>query len=478
MLCSNMRDDLTVCVTTFRRPERVAAAIASVQAAGLSRIVQCDGEEYGSDLGCNNTWMVAAYRARTKRIVILHDDDLLKPEFGKAYNEIIGPCMDCRDAGAASWRAELRYDDGHTEATEWFPKHGCGSTVVPSSEIGAVVGHMGRLSLSPVVSVLNRAITIRACKEAFDHLRSNDSYERPGMLLGTEILVYLRHIQYFKRWLFVDQVLAQYGSHAGSGTVRAQQLHHENILIKGYDLARKQALCPAPTPRPNIILVHSPYEAKDQATKERQHAAQESWRWHFANGDFVDSPYHSSDVPTARELFDDACRVALPEDVILYANEDAGLAVNAYEKVIAAVARGSGVACLGGHALDILPSRPFKTLRNYRQSGGIEAIAFTPSWWKLHRDRMPAMHIGREGWDTVFAALAEEWADGCHRPTDRSFEGWTASKAHASDIVFHVEHRGYWEDCRTTDPLNIANREMARAFFNKLGDHISAELFR
>ena len=470
-------DDLTVCVTTFRRPERLARCIESAKAAGVSKIVVCDGEEYGGDLGCNNTWMVAAYRATTKRVLLLHDDDSLSPDFGKAYREIIKPCLDKRDAGFASWDAEIRHDDGHTEPCPYW--QGAAPLVMKSDRLRQVINSPGCLTHSPVVSVLNRSILIRACKEAAENLITSPSLERPGMLLGTEILVYLRHCEAFKRWLHVPQVLAYYGYHEGSGTVKAQRANETERLMRGYDLARLQGRHPAPMPSPRLILVHSAYTPKDEKEQQKQARAQESWKFHFSNADMIDLPMVTPEMPKVGECLDYACKFALPEDIVVYANADAGLTTHAAERIIEGIAKGRGVTSCGNRVLDPEPGRAYKSVTNCRIPGGTEVVAMTPQWWGLHRDKMPDMFIGREGWDTVFNALAEDWADG---PGDVIVEPdeWLRSRAHTDNVCWHQEHFSQWQ----ADRLGIKsesqrhNREATRAFFTLRGDARMMEMLK
>ncbi len=258
----NPLDDLTVCITNFGRPQFLDRAIKSCRAAGIRRIAissvcptlevykVIDAHQHGwlsydiariaKDIGCNDSWMVAAMLSRTDRIIILHDDDTLRPEFGKAYVEDIFPHLD--DQTFASWRASLLFNDGKTRATEYF--HGS-TRMLRSRELMDVFGRYGRLSLSPVVSVLDRDAVIAGCKGADYNLSTKpDCILRPGMLLGTEIVVYSCHVGKFPKWLYVDKLLAHYGSHAGSGTVDAENNGKIPLLAKGYDHARE--LCGIP----------------------------------------------------------------------------------------------------------------------------------------------------------------------------------------------------------------------------------------
>ena len=466
-------DSLTCCITTFRRPERLAACIASVKAAGITNIVVCDGEEYGEDIGCNNTWMVAAYRATTKRVVLVHDDDSLHPDFGQVYEHIIAPCLDKRDAGFASWDAEVKFDDGRTQPLPYW--QGTGPSVMPSKNL---LSHLDTcLTHSPIVSVLNRATLIRACQEASERLITNDSIERPGMLLGTELIVYYRHVEKFKRWLHVPTVLSYYGSHGGSGTVRAQENGEERRLARGYNLARAAARTPAPPPTPRLLLVHSVYTPKDEKLAEKQRIAQESWKWHFANADVIDLPYRAPKMPTIREVLDYGCSFALPEDIVVYANADAGLTTPAVERIVVGVNRGRGVTCCGNRDLTPTPGRLYKNITNCKAPGGIEVIAFSPAWWALHRAKMPDMDIGREAWDTCFATLAQEWVDGTAAEYANEMEMWLRSRAFTDNVCWHQKHYSEWED-RRFQGTNLRNRELARAFFAERGNVRMLELLK
>jgi hypothetical protein len=348
---------------------------------------------------------------------------------------------------------------------------------MPSHHLLKVVDAKGQLSLSPVVSVLNRAVLIHACKEAGDCLTKNDSLLRPGMLLGTEILVYMRHIQHFKRWLYLDNVLSFYGSHEGSGTVQAQNTNREAVLIKGYDIARLQAKSAPPQPRPRVLLAYSDYEPQDEQTEARIDMADRSWEFHFAQSDFIEVPYKSEGLPKIRDILDHACSMALPEDIVAYANADAGLTTLAYELIVAGVARGNGVTCCGERNMKPEPGIFYKDVTHCKSRGGIEVIAMTPQWWKLHREKMPDMLIGREAWDTVFATLAEEWADGHAIADIGNTDLWPASKAHTDNVCWHEEHFGNWQNNRMSEEGRY-NRELARAFFTERGNTKALELIK
>ena len=501
----NALDNLTVCVTTFRRTHLLDRALASVREAGIRRVViaamepdaavlaiverhrlhnwlSYDVTTVADDLGCNDTWMLAAYHSRTKRIIILHDDDTLNSEFGRAYAHIIAPVMD-RSPCFATWRADLLFMDGHHEPTDFWT----GPTrVLPSRELLKVVGHRGRLSVSPVVSVFDRETVIHACKEAYENLTSGGCYLHPGMLLGTEIVVYMRHIQRFPQWLFVDKVLSHYGSHDGSGTVAAQNSNGLQPLTHGYDLARTQASKPQPALKPRILFCHSGIDEPSEEESIRNAAARRTWDFHFSQGQFLEFPLRkdafartSLDLKDSRQtffvrdIFDWGVMHAMKEDIVAFCNRDIGLTADAGQRLVEGVARGRGITCCPRRRLDPKPGRMYRSLPNAAPDGGFDIFAVTPLWWAENRLRMPDMLFGREAWDTVLRDIAEQWADG--RTKNKNVRTnpaeWESSKAYTDHVCWHKNHMSLWQTERLTSAGQKYNRKLGLQYFQAQSVH-------
>lgn len=493
-------DSLTVCVTNFRRPEFLRRCLESLRVAGCPRVVVASMEPDAStrkviaefqalpwtsfdvafvedDLGCNDTWMLAAYHSRTKRIIIMHDDDMLAPEFGEHYNTMIGPTLDREPTAFATWRADLIFMDGRHEATDFWS----GPTrMSPSRELLKVVGARHRLSLSPIISVFDRETVIHACKEGLAALTTPECYHNQGMLLGTEIMVYMRHIQRFPKWLYVDKVLSHYGSHAGSGTVEAQNNGDLKPLWVGYDRARAQAETTKPALTPRILLVYSSSTPTSGDEMTRNSVARMTWDFHFGQGTFIEMPVRMKDltrssamlqdtrnVPFIRDLFDWGCAHAMPEDIVLYCNRDIGLVTDAARLIGEGIVKGRGITCCPRRWMNPKPGRMYKNLVGARPDGGFDAFAVTPNWWAQHRGNMPDMLIGREAWDTVLRTLAEEWAD--QRPRLRGVAQGVGqllrSNAYTDQVCFHKNHNSHWIAERLTSPGNLHNRRLAKEFF-------------
>lgn len=498
----NPLDDLTVCITSFRRPTYLARALRTCVIAGVRRIAiaavsPCDvtrhiinaGRSYGGwssydvsyvdqDIGCNASWLVACYRARTDRVLVLHDDDGLNASFGEIYGSLIAPFLN-HGAGFAVWQGEHRHDTGDSSPCPFWKRP---TGVIPSEELLEIVAARGRLSLSPVVAVLDRGTVIDACKEAEQTLRSNASLYTPGMLLGTEIVVYLRHIERFKKMLHVDEVLSFYGVHEESGTIAVEKTGDLSPLTVGYDIARDQGARAAPRLKPRVILAYSDASPADADEQLRFDAAYSSWRWLFGTGEVVELPIEDEDVrtfagdhrpaPYVRDLLDVAARHARPGDVILLVNRDCGLTAYAPRRIVNNVRAHGGATVCFRRELTPAPGALYHSVKNCKTDGGFDAVAVTPSWWAQHRDKMPDMLLGREGWDTIFRTLVEEVLRG-HPARCISQAGFTENPAYTDDAVYHAPHVPVWR-CSPDGAGNRHNRALAASFLEERGLFLQA----
>lgn len=466
--------DLTVCITSFQRPQYLKRAVRSCLDAGIQKVVvfamEPDGETaellatYGKnssvdcyqlphDLGCNELWLQAVYRASTERVIVLHDDDLLLPWFGGMYSSIIAPALD-DGVGFASWRGHVRTDDGKIRATEYFQ----GPTrELPSSELAAVVAREGRLSLSPVVSVFNRSVLIHALKEADEQL---DCYLHPWMLLGTEIVAYLRHCEAFPRWLYVDRVLSCYGSHEGSGTVQAEQRNETRVLAKGYDVARDYCKGRVPNSvarQPKLILSTVPLSEGEQIPVEAMdrwmNAARTVMLLENMGSLLCIAPPALMPVKL-RDILDDAARYAMPEDIIAYANNDLALTLTLPELVRDCVQK-CGVCVAWRRTMRFHPDQNFISVRNGLKDGGVDFVAVSPAWWKEHREKIPDMYVGRNFWDFVFRTYAERATNGA---------------CYLDDGTYHYPHPSYLDRNGLRDEAQQHNFVAAKEFFQGIGD--------
>lgn len=408
------------------------------------------------DLGCNELWLQAAYRAETDRVLILHDDDMLKPGLLETLNEFHWDFP-----GFVSWRAHVINEDGGIRPVEYFKGH---TKVQETNALKEVILQRGRLSLSPIISIFRRDVLIGAVKEAGEVLPKL----RKGMTLGTEILVYLRHCAAFKDWLYIDKVLSLYGSHPGSGTVQAEQSGNLKPLTRGYDVARDhfEAHPDGPVVQPpRILLVTAPFDIKDESELRRCASARRTWEQHFNTGSILDfpltDPKRSSleigdgrGIPYLRDLLDYGCARAMPEDVVAYSNLDLSLTAFAPQYIHATVRDSGGVCCAWRRTAKARSNAPKATVRSMPKDGGIDLVAVTPAWWREHREKIPDMFVAGNFWDYCFRVYAEKLTQG---------------RCYMDDGTFHEAHPGMMERVGVANPVQQHNLKLAKGFFKEHG---------
>lgn len=489
-------NELTVCITNFKRANFLNRAIRSCRDAGVSKVIVDSMEPDGSvrsiiqewqsaypgwlewryldvDLGCHELWVRAAYAAKTDRVLILHDDDALAPEFGQVLKDVIHPALD--NGYVVTWRGAHLWEDGRVTPCDYWRDR---TENLSAKDLEAFLLQPG-FSLSPIVSVFHRQTLIHALKEGENCIHDPDIYLRPGMLLSTETLAHLRHTQGKHGWKFVDKVLSHYGMHDGSGTCQMEQSGKSKRLIDGYNLARQYFRAHREPPRtyePRLIVVYFDVPPVDDDERRRFQSAYETWQWHFRHGQMMEFPVRQEDlrrssadiqdprpVPYVKDLFDHGCNFAMPEDIVVYVNRDIGLTTLAPERIIESVRRNNGATVAFRRNVSP-PHRHYKTLRNFRPDGGFDLMAFTPAWWAKNRSKMPDMFIGREAWDTCFRRLVEEHVKGSLVSGSRG-DFWN-EPCYLDDVIWHEAHQSYWIRERKTNPSQLHNRKLALEFFS------------
>lgn len=506
--------DLTLAITNFKRAGFLGRCLAHAHAAGIENVViasACPDEENLKmvdswkdkfkrfrftktkyDVGCHNLWILAAYNSFTERLILMHDDDVLAKEFGETYTNVIKPVLDSGKTGIASWRAHLLFMDSTTKPTEYFtnPFGKVNDTgLYPVTALEKIVGKKGRLSLSPVVSVMNRKVLIHALKECSQFITSPKCIHHQGMLLGTEILAYLRHCSAYRSWFFCSEVLSYYGSHNESGTVAAQKTGDLTGLTTGYDVVRDHFANNAkfvPEYKPKLILIYNDIKPADCAESLRFKNAYNSWEFHFNQMDMIELPFvktdssrSSIDIGDSRETFyfkdilDFGCSYAMPEDVVCYINRDIGLTTMAPERILDSAKRNNGVTIAFRRNLNVEEGRLYKTVRNAKPDGGFDVMCVTPLWWASNKNKMPDMFIGREAFDTVFRNIIRESMskkpsalDDVH---DKSSRFWELPYF-VDDVCYHHPHEPYWLSEKTKSLSQLHNRKLAREFFRERGN--------
>lgn len=484
--------DLSVCITNFGRANYLDRSIKSCVDNGIKNIVVCSHapdawvyavtEKWGkqikwhsieSDLGCAELWLQCAYFSPTDRMILLHDDDLLAPSFNEHYHASIKPMMDSGDAEFISWRAHLYLDNGSIKPTEWFNSK---TGPLSSGHLRTFLLRLGRLSLSPIVSVMRRNTLIKAVKEGNSYLYQHQQcLHHPGMVLGTEIIAYLRHCADHPKWGFVNEVLSYYGCCDSSGTVKVQKTGDLACITKGYDIARQyfmKGLFENPMLPPKIIWAYDSYRPTDAEALARNEFAHLTWEYHFEQGDVLNCPTgvdslgrSSADlgddrpVPFFKDVINHGMAIAQPEDVVAYCNSDIVVSSRMPETILDHIKQ-HGISLGWRRSLKPEYGRMYKTFKNCKKDGGIDLICFTPQWWSEHSKNLPDMLIGREAFDWVLW----KYALGVH-----------GHSIFMEDIIGHEPHQSFWKVNRKTNKGQMHNRALAKIFFARRNDRVALQ---
>lgn len=482
--------ELTVVVTTFKRPERLKRCLQSLVDAGVVNVVvsgsgtsHADEETkicnefheklqirqsfLRGDLGCNETWLRGVTLAPTKYVLIMHDDDWLLPGFGKAYANQIYPQL-ARGVGFATWRGQVVSDINEIDDTVGCllgPTRVAQTAVVTQTILGPVT------SPSPVISVFRRDVcvkTLRECQQAFTHAKH---FSRPNMMVGNDLMLYLRHAERFDQWFFLDEILTCYGGWHGSETARAQKTAAGLAkLLKNYDEARAYFNAVRMwhvAPSPKIFHVWTDYQTQDQAARRRQMFARSTWQPMYFYGDAIPLPVtdgmfrtskdtigDNRPLPYIRDMLDYAAHYALPEDIIMLTNDDICFVPGAEDKIRADFAAGAGAAYAWRRNFFYPLKHQLKDIRTGQEDGGVDLIAFRPDVWKAHRENFPDFILGCEAWDYVYRLMIPEL---------------NGNRGGLHDLIYHEFHDPVWRrnKIRATNPGQKFNRALARNFFKR-----------
>jgi len=492
-------ENLTVVIPNFHRAAFLDRALDSVRAAGVLRVVVASSEPDGAvdevlkkhdhgwksfdvareptDIGANLTWIMGARHSRTERIVLLYDDDFLLPGFGQAYVSKIAPAL-AAGAGFATWENDMHHENGRIAPSRYWT--GPAGTRA-SADLLSVIAKRGRLSLSPALGVFDRETLIRACEEAQQNLTSPESYTRPGMLIGNDLLIYYRHIQAFPNWYYAGEVLGLYGHHPGSETVSLANDGRLAQLVRAYDLTRdyaEKSQYPSSAVSKIRHVVSTPGCPSPDAARRMAFAAS-TWsreyeknplRWEQVgvpdaslsrNGKSIGDPHA---VPFIRDLIARALTGAAPTDIVFLTNSDVCFVPGITQKILEEVGRnGSAYAYRWDFRPPLtVPISDESELKSAFWYVGCDAFAFSVGWWAKNESMFPDMLLGRPHWDPVLRAMVK-LTGGTRIPK----------------IIYHEDHGSFWKTGGRIGALpgNIWNGQLAVQFYRKFTHGVIAWRF-
>jgi len=241
---------ITVVITNFKRPTLVWRAFDSCVKAGVQNIVVSASGADGSlekvhdrmrqamptirinstreDYGCNEMWLRGVKMVDTPWVHILHDDDIILPQFSEIETHIT------RDIGCIFWCGELRtLDNTSKEILNYLniPEGIYGTDIL----LQTITNKVSK-AISPVLGLFRT-------KDVVDILQECSEIEsgfllRDKMMIGNDVLIWMRITERYKTFYWIPKPLVSLGVWRGSTTFDDRS-NNKNLLLPIYNKIRK-----------------------------------------------------------------------------------------------------------------------------------------------------------------------------------------------------------------------------------------------
>lgn len=201
-------------------------------------------------------------------------------------------------------------------------------------------------------------------------------------------------------------------------------------------------------------------------TAIRNAVARATWEKVYTSGNWVERrlddnvltrtsateiPGEKMEFPFLHDLFRYACFGSPNDQIIVYTNADNLMAENIEERLMEMF--NAGIPAIHGSRRDFKEMESPIHYSEYEKGehyAGTDLVAFRAGWWRKHVGEMPDMCLASESWDHVMRELI-------------NLRGGQEIKL----ALAHNWHPSFWEVNRLTLPVNIYNRNLARAFLKK-----------
>lgn len=499
---------LTVVITAFRRPRKLIECVQSVTAVfngplvisssgttqdvtnALHAIVQAHPHvtvvATPTDHNCNETWIRGVYQVRTPYVLILHDDDVLEPQFKDVYTGVFRPMMDSGETDLFLWPGLIRPSNGQAPTRTHTFDHVVNRTstgfVGDSSADVLARYRKEKYPITPVVQIYRRDVALQALVECADRFTSFVHFSRPGMMLGNEIMMTTRSLQLHggraRVYYYRDRPLTGLGYWPESETVRFKG---NEDLLRGYRLAHEYAVAnPTPVPTvPRLVVAISAYPAARGSTDMARNLASFS-SWTGAQ-DMVpaiqvvyvhdrDLERQDSRVPHLDDVLGVARSLALPTDVVALCNSDILVTSDFWEKVFPVCLQYGAAFSYRknyGETERPAPNLHSTQLRSMEQDRrGADLFCFTVKFYDdVVKPAFPDMLLGRVSWDWAMRALLECKAADGSLETPKPLLG---HRVEVSGVTYHQRHESRWLTNTSTRTGNRMNLEATRDLLIRL----------
>ena len=247
---------MTTVITNFQRPKFLRRALQSLAAAHVSNVVisscgttsEIEGiHQWAKTLiknldivsrreviDCNESWLAGLRACKTEYVHILHDDDVVDKEFATvAANLGSDVDMILTDAFFQTGAPEIP-SQPFMHAPILGAHRGRNS---PELLIQRLMGK-GGFGLSPINGIIRKEFAIDALEESAGAFAGPEWHVRPTMMVGNDLLLWIRSCQRARTLYYDNRPLVGYGLHGTSTTVDHMARGQSGVLTGIYDRVR------------------------------------------------------------------------------------------------------------------------------------------------------------------------------------------------------------------------------------------------
>lgn len=156
-------------------------------------------------------------------------------------------------------------------------------------------------------------------------------------------------------------------------------------------------------------------------------------------------------IPYIKDLLDIAASVADDFDWICLTNSDTCFSSSLHDKLIGT---NKPIYAFRRDFPRLTRKLYDKEIKAGNHYVGIDLFFFPAAWWRTHKDAIPDVLIGREGWDCMFKVLMDY-----------------AGAEGVSDLIYHETHGSFWEQPHNRRSLDgqIHNRNLVSTWLRQQG---------
>jgi hypothetical protein len=358
------------------------------------------------DLGCNENWLRGVKLARTKWVHILHDDDLLLP----AFSELLEMPRDKYESFYAWDGAKHGLTrDGSIQIIQGIP-----GGVYSTDVLWPRLLKRSAYSISPVAGLFTKDHLVSVLEECERNFTDQKHFIRHGMMVGNDLLIWMRAADEFIRFRYIKKQFVSYGHWDGSATVQDCKLKRSNLLPT-YNAARDYYLQgPSFSISDSRPMVHLS-TSFGIGTKTVDFALS-AWSKEYRNGKWTRRLIHDKEMP--RMFDDDRRKVPYLKDMIelgmkgqsedaifVFANSDIIPCEGITRLLAQAFETHASAYSYRRDTLELRRFSPEEIRTKAKMYCGLDLFAFTKQWWDRYSDELPDVLFATDVWDYCLQLL-------------------------------------------------------------------------